>query len=70
MLDFLTSIGDSLSAFLSYCLNLVQGLIYMLTMIPKSMAVVTQSFAYLPSPLVVFAGCALVICVVFYLIGR
>lgn len=70
MLDFLTSIGDTLSAFLSYCLNLIHGLVYMIGMIPKSMGIVNQSMGYLPSVLVTFAGAGIAICIVLFLIGR
>lgn len=70
MLDFFTSISDSISAFLSFCMNIIEGLGYMISMVPKSMGIVNASFGYLPSVLVTFAGAGIAICVVLFLIGR
>lgn len=70
MLDFLSAVADSFSALLSFVLNLVNGLIYLVGMVPKSMGIVNASFGYLPSVLVTFAGAGIAICVVLFLIGR
>lgn len=70
MLDFLTTIGDALAAGLSFLLNIVTGLISIVTMIPKAMVILNQSFGYLPATFATIAACTVAICIVYHLIGR
>lgn len=70
MLDFLQSISQFLQALGSFVLNLVDGVIFMIQMIPQAMGTVTMAFGYMPAMLVTFATAGIAICVVFHLIGR
>ena len=70
MLDFLSAIGDSFSAIISFIVNIVNGLIFLVGMIPKAMDIITVSFGYLPSMLVGLAVAGVAISTVLFLIGR
>lgn len=70
MLDFLSAIGDTLSAFLAFVLNILSGFLYLVSMIPKAFAVIGLSFGYMPAILVGFAAAGIAICIVYLLIGR
>lgn len=70
MLNFLQSISDFLQAIGSFIMNLVEGVLFMIQMIPQAMGTVTMAFGYMPAMLVTFATAGIAICVVFHLIGR
>lgn len=70
MTEFLTSISDFFSALGGIALNIVNGLVYLVTLIPQAIAYSHVCLGYLPAPLLPFAFCVLAICVVFLLLGR
>lgn len=70
MLDYLRSISDFLFAIGSFVVNLVEGVLFLINMIPQAMGTLTMAFGYLPSMLVTFAVAGVAICVVYHLIGR
>lgn len=70
MLDFLTAVGESFAAIISFIVNIVQGLIFLVGMIPKAFAVISISFGYMPAILVTFAAAGIAISIVYLLIGR
>lgn len=70
MLEFLSAIGDAFSAIISFIVNIVNGLIFLVGMIPKAMGIITVSFGYLPSVFVAMATAGIAICIVYLLIGR
>ena len=70
MLDFLTAIVDFFGAIGSFLLNIVEGIAFILLMIPKALNIFTVSYGYMPSALAVFAMAGISICVIYFLIGR
>lgn len=70
MMDFLTSISDFFSAIGGIILNLVNGLVYLVTLIPQAMTYITVSLGYMPAPLLAFAMAILSLCIVYLIIGR
>lgn len=70
MLDFLQSVSEFFQAIGSFVMNLVEGVIFLITMIPEAMGTITLAFGYMPAMLVTFATAGIAICIVFHLIGR
>lgn len=70
MLDFLTTIVDFFGAIGSFLMNIVEGLAFVIMMIPKAMSTMTVVFGYLPAALSVFAIAGVSICIVYHLLGR
>lgn len=70
MMDFLSSISDFFSAIGGIVLNLINGLVYLVTLIPQALTYITVSMGYIPAPILPFAGCIIAICVVYLIIGR
>lgn len=70
MFEFFRQVGEFFSAIFTFIGNIVSGMVYLITMIPKAMVYLTLSFNYIPLPLLVFATTAISICIVFFLIGR
>lgn len=70
MTDFLAQITDFLFAIGSFLLNIVEGLVYLVAEIPKSVQFLGIVTGYIPAPLLAFALAGISICVVFMLIGR
>lgn len=70
MTEFLTTISDFFSAIGSVVLNLVQGLCYIVFLVPKALAYIMVCIAYIPAPVLPFAGCIIAICIVYLLVGR
>lgn len=70
MLDFLQAISGFLQALGSFVMNLVDGVLFLIQMVPQAMGTITMAFGYMPAMLVTFATAGIAICVVFHLIGR
>ena len=70
MTEFLTSVSDFFSAIGGVVLNLVHGLVYLVTLIPQALAYVTICFGYIPAPILPFAACIVAICICYLIIGR
>lgn len=70
MLNFLTAIVDFFSAIGSFLLNIVEGIAFILQMIPQALGIVTLSYGYMPAALSVFAMAGISVCIIYFLIGR
>lgn len=70
MLDFLATISDSIVTLFSFLLSSVQNLAHVLSMLAYGSTFLTSCIAFLPSFVGPFAGCAIVISVVYLIIGR
>lgn len=70
MLEFLTAIVDFFSAIGSLLLNIVNGIVFILYMIPDALGIVTLSYGYMPAALSVFAMAGISVCIVYFLVGR
>lgn len=70
MTEFLTSISDFFSSIGSVILNLVHGILYIVTVIPHALSYMEVLFAYLPVSVLPFAVCAIAICIVYLLVDR
>lgn len=70
MVEFFTSVASFFEAIINFVMHMVQGLIYMITMIPQGMATITMAIGYLPAALLPFATAGIAICIVYLLIGR
>lgn len=70
VLDFLIAVGETFAALMSFIVNIVSGLLYMIGMIPKAFAVISMSFGYMPAVLVTFAAAGIAISIVYLIIGR
>lgn len=70
MLDFLTAIVDFFGAIGTYVMNLVEGVAFVLQMIPQAMGIMTLAYGYMPGVLSVFAMAGVSVCIIYFLIGR
>lgn len=70
MLDFLSQITDFFSAIGSFLLNVVHGLIFLVSFIPAGMQWLVVVFGYLPVPFLAFAMATVSVCIVYLLLGR
>lgn len=64
------TIGDFLYAVVNLLLNLVQGLIHLLQMIPSALTMTMNSIAYMPGVLTAFAVGLITVSVCYLVIGR
>lgn len=70
MLDWISSIGDSIGVFVQFVSSLISGIISVFSLIGQSFAFLGVVWVYLPSVLLVFCVAAITIIIVFQLIGR
>lgn len=70
MTAFLTSVSDFFAAIGGVVLNLVHGLVFVVTLIPKALVYITVCFGYIPAPILPFAVCIVAICICYLIIGR
>lgn len=70
MLDFLSSISDFFSSIGVLLLNLVEGFVWLVRLIPSAIAATSIYIGYIPSPFIPFAFATVAICIVFMLINR
>lgn len=70
IISFFTDIAEIISSVIDFLINLVKSLIEFITMIPTMVKFVTESIAYLPGALLVFASMSITISVIFLMIGR
>lgn len=70
MAEFFSGVASFFTAIIDFVVNIVEGLVYMITMIPQGMATITVAIGYLPGALLPFATAGIAICIVYLLIGR
>lgn len=70
MLDFLASISDAIVTLFSFLISQVQNMWHLLTMLVHGSTFLTACIAYMPPAISYFAAAAIVISVIFLIIGR
>ena len=70
LLKALQSIVDSISAAFQFLLNMIKGLIQLVTLLPKALSFVHSCTTYLPTFIVAFALAGITISIVFMVVGR
>lgn len=70
MLNFLTVIVDFFSAIGSFLLNIVKGVLVIISMFPAALNIITLAYGYMPAALSVFAMAGISVCIIYFLIGR
>ena len=70
VLDFLSSIGDTLLLIINVVISFFSGLITVVTMIPRFVSLLTIYTASLPSYVVPFITAGILLSVVYLLVGR
>lgn len=70
MLDFLSSISDAVVTLFSFLISSVTNLFHVLQMLVHGSTFLTQCVAFLPQALMPFAATAIVLSVVYLIIGR
>lgn len=70
MLEFFQALGQAFESVLAFIFNIIEGLIFLITMIPSALDTLQVSLGYMPSILAGFALVGILICIVFQLIGR
>lgn len=70
MLDFLSTIADSIGLFLQFIGNTVSGLLQVFGIAFRSFGWLSVAVGYMPSVLVGFAGAGILLVLLFLLIGR
>lgn len=69
-MSILKQIGDFAYALVELLLNFINGIIYMLTLIPSALTMVMNSVSSMPVVLVSFAVALITVSVVFLVIDR
>lgn len=69
-MNVLKSIGDFIYAVVNLLINLVSGVVQMLTMIPSALTMLTNSVAFMPTILIAFAMGLITISIVYLIVGR
>lgn len=70
MLDFLSSIGDTLLLVVNVVISFFSGLITVVTMVPRFISLLAIYTASLPSYVVPFITAGILLSVVYMLVGR
>lgn len=70
MLDFISFLADIFETALTAINNLLAGLVQFVMLIPQAITFLTSSIAYIPAEIAIFVSIALVIPVVFLILGR
>lgn len=70
MINILNQIVDFFYAIINLVINLVSGIVQMLSMIPSALTMLTNSVAFMPTILIAFAMGLITISVVYLIVGR
>lgn len=70
MLNVFEAILSFLETAVMWVVNLTEGLYNMIILVGKSVGMVSNTVAFLPSELIVFATAVISVCVVYLIIGR
>ncbi len=70
MIEFFEKIIDIFETAFSFLLNLISGLVNMITMLPLGVTFVTYATGFLPSVILSFVLAAISIRVIYLIIGR
>lgn len=70
IVSFFQDCAEIITAVIDFVVNLIKSLIQFFMMIPTMIKYLTESIAYLPGPLLLFATMSITISVIFLTIGR
>lgn len=70
MIDFFQKVIQFFTSLGSFLWNIILGLKYLVTVIPKSLVMLTYSVGFMPTILVAFALALISVSVVYLVIGR
>lgn len=70
MNNLFKSIGDFLYAVVNLLINMISGIVQMLTMIPAALTMLTNSVAFMPTILIAFAIGLITVSIVYLIVGR
>lgn len=70
MLDFITFLTDIIQTVFTFVLNTLSGIVQVVFLLPQAVSFLTSAIAYIPSEIALFVSIALVIPVVYLIIGR
>lgn len=70
MLDFLSSISNAIVSVFQLLLNLITGIVQLISLAFEFIAYLTLVLGYLPPPLLAFAGLGISLSVILLLVGR
>lgn len=70
MLDFFSTIADSIGLFLQFIGNTVSGLLQVISIAIRSFGWLTAALGFMPSVLIGFASAGILLAVFYHFIGR
>ena len=70
MLDFLAGISNAIVTVFQLLINMISGLVNLVTLSFDYIAYLTQVLAYLPAPLLAFGAMGISLSVILLLVGR
>lgn len=70
MLDFLSTIAESIGVFIQFIGSTVLGLLQVISLSVRSISWLSVALGYLPSVLVGFAMTGILLTILFHLLGR
>lgn len=68
--DFFKQIADFIGSLIQFVVQMVDGLIRLLALIPKCVTLLTDSIGALPTLLIAFASVTITVSVIFIILGR
>ena len=70
MLDFLAGISNAIVAVFQLLINLISGIVQLVSLAIEFVSYITIVLGYLPTPLLAFAGLGISLSVILLLVGR
>lgn len=70
MLEFLSGIADTLTLIVELIIIVITSMVKFVMMIPQWLAFLTTSFLYIPGIILPFVMFALIVTIIFFLIGK
>ena len=70
MVQFFQGIANFFQSLGAFIINILSGLKYLVTVIPKSLTMLTYSLGFMPTVLIAFALALVTVSVVYLVIGR
>lgn len=70
IIDFFTSISDSVSSFIAYFVGVIEDMVQMVVMLGYAATDLPEMLAFLPSPIVVMLGTFLTAAILYKVLGR
>lgn len=70
MLDFLAGISNAIVAVFQLLINLISGIVQLVSLAFEFISYLTIVLGYLPTPLLAFAGLGISLSVILLLVGR